>query len=113
MALFTPDAKVITYIGGKLFAHAKGTGEIEKVFSDYLANFHTVYHLNGQHTAQILGDKAEGINYCQVTLIGKQDDAEMINVYGVRYEDSYVKSGGKWQIKKRVANFMTCDSRKI
>ncbi len=40
MPLFTEDAQVTTYIGGKLFADMKGRAEIEKVFSDFLANFH-------------------------------------------------------------------------
>ena len=45
MPLFAADAEVITYIGDELFAHAQGHAEIEKVFADYLAQFHTVYHL--------------------------------------------------------------------
>lgn len=47
MPLFSADANVVTYIGGEFFADMKGVGEIEKVFTDFLANFHTVYHLNG------------------------------------------------------------------
>lgn len=62
---------------------------------------------------QISGEKAEGINYCQVTLIGKSKDKEMMHVYGVRYKDSYIKTDGKWLIKKRIANFMTSDIREI
>lgn len=56
MPLFTEDAQVTTYIGGQLFADMKGRTEIEQVFSDFLANFHTVYHLNGQHTVTFTGE---------------------------------------------------------
>lgn len=38
MPLFTQDAQVTTYIGGKLFADMHGRAEIEKVFTDFLAN---------------------------------------------------------------------------
>lgn len=113
MSLFTPNAHVVTYIGGKLFADTKGADEIKKVFSDFLSNFHTVYHLNGQQTVQILEDKAEGVNYCQATLIGDVGGEETIIVYGVRYNDSYVKIDGKWLIEKRIANFMTSDIRRL
>ena len=34
-----------------------------------LANFETVYHINGQHVVSINGDKTEDTLYCQVSLI--------------------------------------------
>ena len=63
MPLFTENAQVTTYIGGELFADMHGRAEIGKVFTDFLAAFHTVYHLNGQHTVTFTGDNsAEAIN---------------------------------------------------
>ncbi len=111
LPLFTEDANVTTYIGGELFADMHGREEIGQVFKSFLANFHTVYHLNGQHTVDIDGDKAEGINYCQVTLIADKDGKNEIQTHGVRYQDSYVKINGEWLIAKRVANFMFSDVR--
>ena len=111
MPLFAEDAEVITYIGKELFAHAKGRTEIEKVFSDYLANFHTVYHLNGQQTEQLNGDKAEGISYCQVALVSTQNSKEELLTHYVRYHDSYAKIKGHWVIQKRIAHFMLSETR--
>lgn len=50
MFLFTENAIVNTYIGGELVFAMEGRAQIEDVFSTFLADFHSVYHLNGQHT---------------------------------------------------------------
>ena len=47
MDLFTDDAEVVSKTGEQTF-RSKGKKEIEKAFSDYLALFDIVYHLNGQ-----------------------------------------------------------------
>ena len=67
--LFTEDAQVYNYDEGKLTTVLKGREEIGKAFRDYLALFETVYHINGQQTVNIDGDKADGISYCQVVLV--------------------------------------------
>ena len=114
MALFTPDAQVNTYIGGKLFAEAKGTAEIEQVFSSFLAQFHSVYHLNGQHTVTFRSEtEAEAINYCAVKLVGEQDGKQVLQDHSVRYQDTYIKQDGKWLISQRIANFMIRETRII
>ncbi|MDG2954807.1 nuclear transport factor 2 family protein [Bisgaard Taxon 10/6] len=114
MALFTEDAQVNTYIGGQLFAEAKGKAEIEHVFSTYLAQFHSVYHSNGQHTVTFRSEtEADAINYCAVKLVGEQDGKQVLHDHSVRYQDSYIKQDGKWLISKRIANFMISESREI
>ncbi|MFC3875175.1 nuclear transport factor 2 family protein [Neisseria musculi] len=114
MALFTEDARVTTYIGGKLFAEMKGRAEIEKVFSDFLAGFHTVYHLNGQHTVTFRsGTEAEAVNYCAVKLVGEQEGRQVLQDHSVRYQDNYVKQGGTWLISRRIAGFMISETRII
>lgn len=114
MPLFTPDAQVTTYIGGQLFADMHGRAEIEKVFSDFLAGFHTVYHLNGQHTVVFNSEtEAEAINYCQVTLVEEKDGKQIAQFHSVRYQDSYQKINGEWLISKRIANFMISETRQI
>ena len=107
MPLFTQDAQVTTYIGGELFADMHGRAEIEKVFTDFLANFHSVYHLNGQHTVTFTDEtNATAINYCLVKLVGKEGDKDVVHTHSVRYNDTYVKVDNKWLIAKRIANFM-------
>ena len=56
LSLFTEDAQVTTFIKGELFANAQGRAEIGEVFKNYLAQFHTVYHLNGQQTVEFTGE---------------------------------------------------------
>lgn len=99
--LFTEDAEVISKSGGQVFT-CKGRKEIGKAFAGFLAGFDVVYHLNGQQTVDIDGDKATGISYCYVTLIG----GGKRNQSGVRYHDTYVKQNGHWLIRKRESDFM-------
>ena len=114
MPLFTPDAQVNTYIGGKLFAEAKGREEIEQVFSSFLAQFHSVYHLNGQHTVTFRSEtEAEAINYCAVKLVGEEEGKQVLQDHSVRYQDTYVKQDGQWLISQRIANFMISETRII
>lgn len=114
MPLFTADAVVNTYIGGKLVFAMKGVGEIEKVFSDFLANFHTVYHINGQHTVSFIDEKnATAINYCLVKLVERKDGKEVLQEHSVRYDDTYTKQNGNWLIKERIADFMISETRVI
>lgn len=112
MELFTDDAEVVTINGDQTF-RLKGKKEIGEAFKNYLALFHTVYHINGQHTAKITGDTATGIYYCQVVLIGDQNGKNIGNFNGVRYQDEYVKIGQKWLIKKRTSHFMYAETREI
>lgn len=112
--LFTEDGHIITYIGGELFADLKNRAEIVDVFTDFLANFKRVYHLNGQLTIHSLSDsRAEGINYCHVVLTEEKDGKEMVHNHYVCYNDTYVKEEGKWLIQRRIANFMISDSERM
>lgn len=113
LELFTDDAEVISISGGQAISSFKGKKEIGDAFSNFLALFHTVYHINGQHTAKIDGDTATGIYYCQVVLIGNQDGKDIGRFSGVRYNDEYVKIDGKWLIKKRTSQFMYNDIREV
>ena len=114
MPLFTADAVVNTYIGGELVFAMTGRAEIEKVFSTFLAPFHTVYHLNGQFTVTNLqADSAEAITYCQVHLVEEKDGKNIMQSHSVRYQDRYVKQDGKWLIAHRIANFMISETRML
>lgn len=113
-SLFTADGHVTTYIGGALFADLKSRAEIVQFFTDFLANFKSVYHLNGQFTVTRLDEtSADAINYCHVVLTEEKDGQTLIHNHYVRYNDSYVKEDGRWLIKRRIANFMISDSRKL
>ncbi|SFF13339.1 nuclear transport factor 2 family protein [Spirosoma endophyticum] len=82
-----------------------GRKQIGKAFANFLALFDVVYHINGQQTVTITSDKASGISYCEVTLIGDQNGQKMKTKMGVHYKDDYVKRNGKWLIVNRQSTF--------
>jgi len=84
----------------------KGRKQIGDAFAAYLALFDTVYHMNGQQTVELHGDRASGVSYCLVVLIGKDGDKRYRNTAGVIYRDKYVRRDGRWLIAKRVSNFV-------
>lgn len=113
MLLFTEDATVNTYFGDTLFATMTGRDEIAQVFSGFLANFETVYHINGQMTVEIDGDHATADHYCQVVLISEVAGKQFKNTNGVIYKDEYTRLHGQWRIAKRVARFTWRDQSEL
>lgn len=103
--LFTEDAEVTSYVGGERGSSFQGRQQIGEAFAAYLALFDTVYHINGQQTVEIEGDRATGTSYCQVVLIGTQDGQRTKNTSGVIYSDEYVRQDGRWLIARRTSNF--------
>jgi hypothetical protein len=105
--LFTENATVEARMkgaqGGNILTGRKQIGD---AFSAYLALFETVYHLNGQQTITLNGNKATAISYCYITLIGTQDGKKMKTTAGVYYNDELVKENGHWLIAKRISNFV-------
>lgn len=103
--LFTEDATVDSWSEGKQVSSFTGRKQIGEAFSAYLALFDTVFHMNGQQTVALHGDRATGVSYCLVVLIGKDGDKRFRNTAGVIYRDEYVRRDGRWLIAKRVSNF--------
>ncbi len=111
--LFTEDALLQTYIYGKLVTQLKGRKQIGEAFAAYLKNFEIVYHMNGQQTVHIDGDKAKGTSYCLVTLIGYENKKKVMTTNGVHYQDDFAKVNGKWLIVKRVSTFAWQDKKQL
>ncbi len=111
--LFTPDATVETFVGGVSVTKLKGRKETENAFGNFLKNFETVYHFNGQQTVKINGDKASGISYCLVTLIGTENGKKMKTTIGVYYQDEYVRENNRWLIAKRTSVFDWQDKQEL
>jgi hypothetical protein len=111
--LFTETATIETYREGKLAGTVKGRKEIGDVFGAFLKNFETVYHINGQQTVTINGDKASGVSYCQVTLIGNENGKKMKTTFGVFYQDEYVRENSRWLIDKRKSTFHCEDKQEL
>jgi uncharacterized protein (TIGR02246 family) len=111
--LFTEDAVVDTYFEGQLFASLKGRKQIEETFSSFMANFETSYHINGQHTAELDGDRATAVHYCLVILISAADGKKIRSTNGVSYKDEYVREGDRWLISNRTSYFTWRDHQEI
>lgn len=105
LLLFTEDAKVESISNGQAGTTLVGRKQIGEAFTNFLNLFETVYHINGQQTVNIKKNKATGIAYCLVTLIGIQNGKKIKNDMGVIYNDEYVKINGKWLIANRKSNF--------
>lgn len=103
--LFTEDATVESWSDGQMVSSFTGRDQIGAAFAAYLGLFDTVYHMNGQQTIELLGDRATGVSYCLVVLIGKEGDRRYRNTAGVIYHDEYVRRDGRWMIARRVSNF--------
>ena len=103
--LFTEDAEVTSYQGKRMTSNLKGRKELAERFKAFLDQFTTVYHINGQQTVSINGDKATGIAYAQVVLVSEKNGKRTMLTEGVCYNDEYVRKDGRWLISKRTSHF--------
>lgn len=104
--LFTEDGVVESISNGMSSSKLIGRQQLKEVFSGFLAGFTTVYHQNGQQTIDLQEDKASAISYCNVILIGKQEDKIIKTTLYTIYKDEFVKENGRWLIKHRTSNFV-------
>lgn len=104
--LFTDDATVASVFNGQVGAPMVGKKQIGDAFSNFLKNFEMVYHVNGQQTVTINGEKASGVSYCMVTLVGMDNGKKMKTTMWIYYNDEYVRKDSKWLIANRKSNFI-------
>ncbi|WP_313392160.1 nuclear transport factor 2 family protein [Sphingobium yanoikuyae] len=105
VTLFTEDATVDSWVDGKKGSSLKGRAELASAFGGFLAQFSTVYHMNGQQTVTIQGDEATGTAYCLVVLVSQSDGKTIRRTSGVRYDDRYERRNGQWLIAARTSHF--------
>lgn len=103
--LFTEDAQVTTYSDGTAVSTLSGRKAIGDAFDNFLKNFETVYHMNGQHVVAVDGKKASGQLYCITYLFGARDGKKTKTTIGVRYSDQYEFVGDRWLISSRTSYF--------
>nr|WP_315152481.1 nuclear transport factor 2 family protein [uncultured Flavobacterium sp.] len=103
--LFTENAVVQSYFNGQLALTFNGRTEIKNGFADFVKNFETLFHLNGQQTIALNGNKANTISYCYVTLVGNENEKKMKTNLGVIYHDEFERVDAKWLIAKRKSFF--------
>jgi hypothetical protein len=103
--LFSENGISETFAGGTSVLKLTGRKEMEEAFRDFLKDFETVYHFNGQQTLTINGDNATGTSYCLVTLIGTENGRKMKTTIGAIYQDDFVRENDRWLITKRIGTF--------
>jgi hypothetical protein len=91
----------------------KGRKQIGETFANFLKTFVTVYHINGQQSVAINGNKASGTSYCAVTLIGEENGKKIKTSIGVIYNDDYLKQSNRWFIVKRKSTFVWQDKQDL
>ncbi len=111
--LFSENAISETFARGVSALKLKGRKQMEQAFGDFLKDFETVYHLNGQQQVTINGDSATGTSYCQVTLIGMENGKKMKTTIGVTYQDDFIRENNRWLIAKRIGNFDWQEKREV
>lgn len=111
--LFTKNATVESILNGQPGTPLVGRKQIGDAFAAFLSRFEIVYHINGQQTLTLKGDKASGISYCMVTLIGDENGKKMKTTFGIYYHDEFVREGSNWLIAKRKSTFAWQDKREI
>lgn len=112
--LFAEDAVLTSYQGEQKISEQHGREEIEAGCAAFLALFDTVYHMNGQQVVHVDGSHAKGKAYCQVVLIGLNEEGKRVrNMQGVWYDDEYVKKDGKWLIANRNSHFTWADVKEV
>lgn len=111
--LFTENATVESVSDGQPGSVLTGRKQIGDAFANFLKNFETVYHINGQQTLTLNGDKASGISYCQVTLIRNDGGKKTKLTMGVYYNDDYVRESSRWLIARRKSTFSWRDSQPL
>lgn len=110
VALFTEDAEVKIIIDGKQVFVMHGREEIAQAFGSSMADYTAVFHMNGQQTVKISGNKATGVAYSDVTLVGLDKTGNQVTTHeGVRYNDEFRRVEDQWQIANRTSNFIWQD----
>lgn len=114
--LFTPDGVLEFQMGfdGQV-QNIVGREALVAAFSATIEPCEAVYHINGQHNVTLNAalTEADGIAYCEATLVNKVDGKSIITTNYVRYTDHYVKVEGKWYIKRRKTTFLISDQRPL
>lgn len=112
--LFTEDAVVKSYSDGELSSELKGRAALNEAFAGFLANFHTVYHQNGQQTIdELTENSAKATSYCRVVLVGESGGKQTKTTMYTIYKDEFVKQNGVWLIKNRTSNFIRRETEEV
>lgn len=111
--LFSENAISETIAEGKMVLKLEGRKEMAPAFENFLQEFETVYHFNGQQSVTIEGANAKGTCYCLISLIGYENGKKMKTTIGATYDDEYVRVNNQWLVSKRVGQFNWQDKTEV
>ena len=83
-----------------------GREDIKEAFSNFLNLFESVVRQKGQQLVPIEGPKGNDIAYAKATSIHKDGDQNRMTIYGIRYDDCYIKQDENKFIYSRKFNFL-------
>ncbi|MFC0027928.1 nuclear transport factor 2 family protein [Micromonospora chaiyaphumensis] len=103
-ALFTDDARVAVYDGEPDTTEPvqvlNGRDELAEAFGS-LRNYDRTTHFNGQCTVTVDGDGATGETYCLAHHLWVEEGQRTLMVMSIRYQDTFVRQGGRWFFAER------------
>lgn len=103
--LFAENAISETINEGVIVLKLEGRKAMITAFDNFLKNYQTVYHFNGQQTITLNGDNATGTCYCLITLIGYENGKKNKTSIGAIYNDEYIRVNNQWLVEKRIGSF--------
>ena len=83
-----------------------GREDIKEAFSNLLNLFESVVRQKGQQLVPIEGSKGNDIAYAKATSIHKDGNQNRMTIYGIRYDDRYIKQDENKFIYSRKFNFL-------
>ncbi|MDF0541436.1 nuclear transport factor 2 family protein [Sphingobium sp. H39-3-25] len=112
--LLAEEAVATNYEGDKLVGSPHvGRADIRETFRAYLNSFEVAYHLHGQSIFTVTGDTATGITYGSTVMIRNDQGKRTKFTSGLRYQDGFVRRGGKWLIATRQSHVLWREANQI
>ncbi|MEO3745227.1 nuclear transport factor 2 family protein [Plantactinospora sp. B5E13] len=103
-ALFTDDARLAVYDSGpdttEPVQTLNGRDQLAAAFAS-LGNYDKTTHFNGQSTVTVDGDRATGETYCLAHHLWTEEGQRTLMVMSIRYQDTFVRQGGRWLFAER------------
>ena len=102
-SLFTEDSHFVVYMdgqGSEATQELEGREALTPVFAA-LNDYEATMHFNGQSTIELDGPRATGESYCIAHHVFTTDGDRTLMVAYLRYQDTFVKQGGRWLFAER------------
>jgi hypothetical protein len=102
-SLFTDDTRFVVHMAGEgsdPTDDLHGREALTPVFAGLNA-YEVTMHFNGQSTVALAGDRATGETYCLAHHVFSVDGERKLMIAAIRYQDTFVKTGGAWRFAER------------